>query len=48
MESKRQKFSIGYVITALIALLLFQSVLFAPHAETLSYSEFKAHGHRQE
>jgi cell division protease FtsH len=42
MESKQQKFSIGYFIAALIALFLLQSVLFAPHAETLSYSEFKA------
>ena len=42
MEPKQQRFSIGYVIAALIALLLLQSVLFAPHAETLSYSEFKA------
>ncbi len=41
MESKHQKFSIGYLVAELITLLL-QSVLFAPHAETLSYSEFKA------
>ena len=42
MESKKQKFSIWYFVVALIALVLLQSVLFAPHAETLSYSEFKA------
>jgi cell division protease FtsH len=42
MEPKQQKFSIGYFIAALIVLFLLQSVLFAPHAETLSYSEFKA------
>ncbi len=42
MESKKQKFSIGYFVVAVIALFLLQSVLFAPHAETLSYSEFKA------
>ena len=42
MEFKKQKFSIGYFVIALIALFLLQSVLFAPHAETLSYSEFKA------
>jgi cell division protease FtsH len=42
MESKKQKFSIWYFVAALIALVVLQSVLFAPHAETLSYSEFKA------
>jgi cell division protease FtsH len=42
MEFKKQKFSIGYFVIALIVLFLLQSVLFAPHAETLSYSEFKA------
>jgi cell division protease FtsH len=42
MEPKRQKFSIGYFIAALTVLFLLQSVLFAPHAENLSYSEFKA------
>jgi cell division protease FtsH len=42
MEPKQQKFSIGYVIATVLALVLIQSVLFAPHAETLSYSEFKA------
>jgi len=33
--------SIGYFIVTMIALFLLQAVLFAPHAETLSYSEFK-------
>jgi cell division protease FtsH len=42
MEPKRQTFSIGYFIVALIGLFLLQSVLFTPHAENLSYSEFKA------
>jgi cell division protease FtsH len=41
MEPKRQKFSVGYFIVALVALLVIQSMLFAPHAETISYSEFK-------
>jgi cell division protease FtsH len=41
MEAKQQKFSIGYFIAVLIALFLLQSVFFAPHAETVSYSEFK-------
>jgi len=42
MEPKQQKFSIGYVIATLLALLLIQAVFFQPHAENLSYSEFKA------
>ncbi len=42
MEAKQQKFSIGYFIAALMLLFLLQSVLFAPHAENVSYSEFKA------
>jgi cell division protease FtsH len=41
MEPKQQKFSIGYVIAMLLALLLIQAVFFQPHAENLSYSEFK-------
>jgi hypothetical protein len=42
MEPKRQRFSIGYFIAALTVLFLLQSVFFAPRAENLSYSEFKA------
>ncbi|MBI2202264.1 MAG: hypothetical protein HYU41_00150 [Candidatus Rokubacteria bacterium] len=42
MEPKKQKFSVGYSIAALLALFLIQSVFFAPHAENLSYSQFKA------
>ena len=41
MEPKQRTLSVGYFIVALIVLFLVQSVLFAPHAETLSYSEFK-------
>jgi cell division protease FtsH len=41
MEAKQQKFSIGYLVATVLALILIQSLLFAPHAETLSYSEFK-------
>jgi cell division protease FtsH len=41
MEPKQQRFSIGYFIATVLALVLIQSVLFAPHAENLSYSEFK-------
>jgi cell division protease FtsH len=42
LDPQRRTLSIGYVITTLVALFVLQSVLFAPHAETLSYSEFKA------
>jgi cell division protease FtsH len=42
MEPKQQKFSIGYFILALVGLFLLQSFLFAPHRESVSYSEFKA------
>ena len=42
MEHKQRTFSIGYAIAAMVVLFLVQSLLFAPHAETLSYSEFKA------
>ena len=41
MEPKQRKFSVGYVIATVLALVLIQSILFAPHAENLSYSEFK-------
>lgn len=41
MQTK-QKFFIGYSIVAVLAVLLIQTVLLQPHAETLSYSEFKA------
>jgi hypothetical protein len=42
MHAKQQKFSIGYSIAIVVALLLIQAVFFQPHAENLSYSEFKA------
>ena len=41
MEPKQRRFSVGYVIATVLALVLIQSILLAPHAETLSYSEFK-------
>ena len=41
MEKTQQNVSIGYFIATMIALLILQLVVFAPHAETLSYSEFK-------
>jgi cell division protease FtsH len=40
MEPKQQRFSVGYAVAAIIALLLIQSYLFAPHPETLAYSDF--------
>jgi cell division protease FtsH len=42
MQAKLQRFSIGYSIAMVLALLLIQAVFFQPHAENLSYSEFKA------
>ena len=41
VQPKQRTFSIGYVVIALIGMFILQSVLFAPHAENLSYSEFK-------
>ena len=41
MEPKQQRFSVGYLVATVLALILIQSLLFAPHAENLSYSEFK-------
>jgi cell division protease FtsH len=32
---------VGYIAVAALGLLLFQAILFAPHSENLSYSEFK-------
>jgi hypothetical protein len=40
MEPKQRRFSVGYTIGTIIALLLIQSYLFAPHPETLAYSDF--------
>jgi FtsH-like protein len=41
MESHQQKFSVGYVLMAVLGLLLIQSLLFAPHVDNVTYSEFK-------
>jgi cell division protease FtsH len=41
IKPKQRTFSIGYLVMALSAMFLLQSVLLAPHAENLSYSEFK-------
>jgi cell division protease FtsH len=40
MEPKQRRFSVGYTIGTIIVLLLIQSYLFAPHPETLAYSDF--------
>ena len=42
MEPKHRTFSIDYFVIAVIMMLVAQAVLFAPHAENVSYSEFKA------
>ncbi len=39
---KQQQFSIWYFLIAFLAVLAMQNFLFAPHAENLAYSEFKA------
>jgi cell division protease FtsH len=41
VEAKQRNFSIVYVVAAVAMLLLLQSILFAAHPETVSYSEFK-------
>jgi cell division protease FtsH len=42
MEDKqRQQFSLWYFLIAFLILIALQNFLFTPHAETLSYSEFK-------
>ena len=38
---KKQQFSLWYFVAVFVAILLFQQVLFAPHVETLAYSDFK-------
>lgn len=42
MEKKQQPFSFWYFLIVFLAILAMQSFLFAPHAENLAYSEFKA------
>ena len=42
MEPKQRQFSVWYFVAVLVTLFVLQSVFFAPHQETLAYSEFKA------
>jgi len=42
MEAKRQHFTIGYFIAAMLIMFLVQALVVAPHVENLSYSEFKS------
>jgi ATP-dependent Zn protease len=39
-EPKQRRFSIGYAIVTIVAILAIESYLFAPHPETLAYSDF--------
>ena len=39
--SRQQRFSMGFLLVALLILTLFRAVFFGPHAETLPYSDFK-------
>ncbi|WER45289.1 ATP-dependent zinc metalloprotease FtsH [Cupriavidus sp. WKF15] len=41
MEPRQQQFSLWYVLLAVSAMLILQSVLFSSHVETLPYSDFK-------
>ena len=46
MTGAGQKFSLGYLVAAAFALMLFYSFLLAPHPESISYSEFKTLLHK--
>jgi len=41
LEKRQQRFSIGYAISAIVALVVIQSLFSGPHTENLSYSDFK-------
>ena len=41
MGPRQRTFSVGYVLAGALVLLALQSILFTPHSENLSYSEFK-------
>jgi cell division protease FtsH len=40
MEPKQRRFSIRYTIVTIVAMLVIEAFLFAPHPETLAYSDF--------
>ena len=42
MEQKQRAFSMWYTVAAMLALFGIQAIVFGPHPETLSYSEFKS------
>jgi cell division protease FtsH len=42
MERKQRTFSMLYMLAAMLAVFGSQAIMWAPHPETLSYSEFKA------
>ncbi len=42
MEQHQRTFSLWYFLAAFALMLVIQSLLFAPHAQTLPYSDFKA------
>jgi len=42
MEKQQQQFSLWYFLIVFLLILAMQSFLFAPHAENIDYSEFKA------
>ena len=41
MEKKRQQFSIGYFILALIIMMMVQNYFASQHTQTIPYSQFK-------
>jgi cell division protease FtsH len=42
MEKKQRHFSVGYIILAFAAILMFQNYFGSPHVEIISYSQFKS------
>ena len=41
IEKRQQRFSIGYAIAAIVALVVIQSLFLGPHTENLSYRDLK-------
>ena len=42
VEKKQRRFSVGYIILAFAAILMFQNYFGSPHVEIISYSQFKS------